>query len=76
MDTVVVFTRKDLETMFEQGGCGDWVASEDRLAGAPTSLLRRTQRLAEAAIRQTSIPEPSWSEGYPAPKRLRRIRAG
>ena len=32
MDTVVVFTWKNLETMFDQGGCGDWVANEDRLA--------------------------------------------
>lgn len=32
MDTVVVFTRKDLQTMFEQGGSGDWVSNEDRLA--------------------------------------------
>lgn len=31
MDTVVVFTRKDIEVMFEQGGSGDWVANEDRL---------------------------------------------
>lgn len=32
MDTVVVFTRKNLQTIFEQGGSGDWVANEDRLA--------------------------------------------
>ena len=31
MDTVVVFTRKNLEVMFEQGGSGDWKANEDRL---------------------------------------------
>ena len=31
MDTVVVFTRKDLGVMFEQGGSGDWTANEDRL---------------------------------------------
>jgi hypothetical protein len=33
MDTaVVVFTRKDLATMMEYGGCGDWVADRERLA--------------------------------------------
>ena len=32
MDTVAVFTSKDLKTIFEQGGSGDWVANEDRLA--------------------------------------------
>jgi hypothetical protein len=32
MDTIVVFTKKDLEVMFEQGGSGDWVANEDRLS--------------------------------------------
>jgi hypothetical protein len=31
MDTVVVFTRKDLDVMFAQGGCGDWVANGERL---------------------------------------------
>ena len=32
MDTVVVFTSKNLETFFGEGGSGDWVANEDRLA--------------------------------------------
>jgi len=31
MDTVVVFTKKDLETMIEQGGSGYWKADENRL---------------------------------------------
>ena len=34
MDTVVVFTGKGIETFFAQGGSGDWVANEDRLAKA------------------------------------------
>lgn len=31
MDTVVVFTRKGIDTIFAQGGSGDWVANEERL---------------------------------------------
>ncbi len=31
MDTVVVFTRKGMNTIFAQGGSGDWVANVDRL---------------------------------------------
>ena len=31
MDTVVVFTRKNFETMLQQGGCGDWLANDERL---------------------------------------------
>ncbi len=31
MDTVVVFTGKNLEAMFEVGGSGDWKANEDSL---------------------------------------------
>ncbi|HHJ19244.1 MAG TPA: hypothetical protein ENJ84_05385 [Gammaproteobacteria bacterium] len=32
MDTVVVFTSKDIDTIFAEGGSGDWVANKDRLA--------------------------------------------
>lgn len=32
MDIVVVLTSKSIETFFHQGGSGDWVANEDRLA--------------------------------------------
>lgn len=31
MDTVVVYTSKDTEMLFEQGGSGDWKANEARL---------------------------------------------
>lgn len=32
MDTVVIFTSKDTEKFFEEGGSGDWVANKARLA--------------------------------------------
>lgn len=32
MNTMIVLTSKNLEHMFKQGGCGDWVAREDRVA--------------------------------------------
>ena len=32
MNTMIVFTSKNLEHMLKQGGCGDWVARENRVA--------------------------------------------
>ena len=51
MDTVVVFTRKSLEEMFEQGGSGDWLANEG-------SLSKCNYLLATANSRATNSPFP------------------
>ena len=32
MDTVVIFTRKNMDVAFKQGGIGDWVVNADKVA--------------------------------------------
>jgi hypothetical protein len=59
MDTVVVFTRKGMDTIFAQGGSGDWVANVERLDRC--SYLVAT---ANAHSRLTEHPESMHAHAF------------
>ena len=58
MDTVVVFTAKDIDKTIEQGGCGNWKLNADRVKKCDYVILT-----ANSHHRRTPGPRPRCRNG-------------